>query len=389
MMRKMRNRGAGVTQRIRTAGCAGVILLTLGCAPRGNPPEPTSRGTAPDGGQQADPPVGRVTFGAILHDLPPRQRRELAPPPAGGVLLGDVLALGPAARAGLRRRDVIVALDGAPVRSPCELLKVLGGKAPGESVQLLVQRPEETFNAAVTLEEAVPLYTLSCDTGHAAGCLLLAWETDGARAVELAEEACRLGLADGCAAAGKAYLDGAGAVRDEARSLDFFKRSCLMGGAAGCASAAFQYATGRGVPQDDERATDLYVKSCAEGDPAGCYNVGLMMEKGRGTEKDLTRALTAYTEGCDGGSFLACTNLGFLVEHGEGTPPDEVRAAGYYRRACAGDGCGDRDPKGCLNLGICSLHGRGVREDPERAAELFRQACDGGEADACARLAAR
>jgi hypothetical protein len=379
---------AGAARMIRVACCTGVVLV-LGCSPGNHSSDPSLRGASSGAGSRAARPAGRTTLGALIRDLPPRQRRSLEPPPAGGVLLGEVIALGPAARAGLRRKDVIEAIDGAPVKNPCGLFKSLAAKAPGQAVKLSIQRGNATFEAEVTLEEAAPLYSLSCKTGDAAGCLLQAWQEKGARAVELDEEACRLGLADGCAAAGKAYLDGAGVDRDTGRSLAIFERACILGSAAGCGSEAFQYATGRGVPQDDVKATELYVKSCDGGDAAGCYNVGLMTETGRGTAQDFSRAVAAYTEGCDGGSFLACTNLGFLVENGRGAPADEARAAGFYRRACEGDGCGDRDPKGCLNLGIFTLHGRGVREDSGRAQDLFRQACDGGDADACARLAER
>jgi TPR repeat protein len=367
-----------------------LAILLAACVPRGRHEESAPRSASPGSGKAASQPAGRATFGALVRDLPPRERRALEPPPAVGVLVGEVIVLGPAARAGLRTRDVIVALDGTAVKTPCDLFKRLAAKKPGESVAFSMQRRNATFDAAIVLDEAAPLYTLACDTGDAAGCMLLAWEKKKTgNAVDLFKKACDWGLADGCAAAGKAYLDGEEISQDTRQSLALFERGCLQGSASACASEAFQYATGRGVPQDDVRATERYVKACDGGDPSGCYNFGLMAETGRGTDQDFTRAVTAYTEGCDGGSYLACTNLGFLVENGRGTPADEAKAAGFYRRACEGDGCGDRDTKGCLNLGICALHGRGIPEDPARAAGLFRQACDGGEADACSRLKAQ
>jgi TPR repeat protein len=367
-----------------------LALLFTACVPGERHEESAPRRASPGAGTAASRPAGRVTFGALVHDLPPRERRALEPPPAGGVLVGEVITLGPAARAGLRPRDVIVALDGTAVKNPCDLFKRLAGKKAGQSVAFSMQRRNATFDAAVVLDEPVPLYTLACDTGDAAGCMLLAWENKRTgNAVDLFKKACDLGLPDGCAAAGKAYFDGEGISQDTRQSLALFERGCLQGSASACVAEAFQYAVGRGVPQDDVRATERYLKACDGGDPSGCYNLGLMAETGRGTDQDFTRAVTAYTEGCDGGSYLACTNLGFLVENGRGTPADEAKAAGYYRRACDGDGCGDRDAKGCLNLGICALHGRGIPEDPARAVQLFHQACDGGEADACSRLKAQ
>jgi TPR repeat protein len=42
-----------------------------------------------------------------------------------------------------------------------------------------------------------------------------------------------------------------------------------------------------------------------------------------------------------------------------------------------------------LSQGQLYISGEGVPEDHDRATVLFKQACDGGEKDACARLAER
>lgn len=83
-----------------------------------------------------------------------------------GVAVLEVLPGTPAARAGLRgvpfgrtgvpnyrEADVIIAVNGQPVRSMEDLLDLLDGHRPGDSVQLTVQRGLEVRQVAVTLGE--------------------------------------------------------------------------------------------------------------------------------------------------------------------------------------------------------------------------------------------
>jgi TPR repeat protein len=378
------------------------LVLGLGCSSREAEPPSVDPTSSPTPAQAEAPPVagleledyestpGPSAAGLRFRNLAARERRDLGlPREAPGILVQEVVPRGPAAGARLAPGDVIQALDGAPVASSCGFAAALARRATGETVTLAVQRRNATFQAVLTLVDAIDLYTVSCDVGEAAGCLLLSEQEhqDAAHAQELAEKSCRLGLADGCSMAGMAYLQGTEMGVNERRSLELFERACLLGSASGCASEAFQYATGRGVPRDDARATQRYERSCDGGNPLGCYNLGLMLADGRGVRKDEARSLDAYADACDGGSSLACTNLGYHYEHGLGTPANDARAAELYRRACDGNPCEQGgDPKGCYNLAIFYRHGEGVAQDKAKAAELFARVCAGGDVNACTRL---
>jgi serine protease Do/serine protease DegQ len=61
-----------------------------------------------------------------------------------GAVLAEVEPDSPAARAGLRKGDVVTALNGRPVRSAAELRARLGVMPVGESVELRVRRGKET-----------------------------------------------------------------------------------------------------------------------------------------------------------------------------------------------------------------------------------------------------
>jgi len=84
--------------------------------------------------------------------------RELAhafrAPFAGGLLLADVVAGGPAATAGLRRGAILLALDGRPLRALADLERVLGAVPPGRTATLHVWRDgrEETLGIRLAQE---------------------------------------------------------------------------------------------------------------------------------------------------------------------------------------------------------------------------------------------
>lgn len=68
-----------------------------------------------------------------------------------GAFLDDVEPGTPAAKAGLKRGDIILALNGAPVNSSGDLTARIASTAPGTTVQLKVFRDGKTFNVPVTL----------------------------------------------------------------------------------------------------------------------------------------------------------------------------------------------------------------------------------------------
>jgi serine protease Do len=59
----------------------------------------------------------------------------------------------PAAKAGLKAEDVIVAIDGKRVARLAEVLQALGPKYAGDTVEVTVKRGDEETTAAVTLEK--------------------------------------------------------------------------------------------------------------------------------------------------------------------------------------------------------------------------------------------
>lgn len=74
--------------------------------------------------------VRRGRLGIVMEDVPGRP----------GARVSDVVAGSPAAQAGIRPDDVVIALNGRPVRGAAELRARLGVMPAGETIELRVQR---------------------------------------------------------------------------------------------------------------------------------------------------------------------------------------------------------------------------------------------------------
>jgi len=95
--------------------------------------------------------VVRGWLGVGADDLPmfPDLHRSIT----NGAVVTSVLAESPAALAGLRRHDVVTALDGQPISDATELLLLVSSFGPGSEIELDIQRGPSTLVASVTLGE--------------------------------------------------------------------------------------------------------------------------------------------------------------------------------------------------------------------------------------------
>lgn len=84
-------------------------------------------------------------------DIPENSRAGL--PVDYGVVLSDVTASGPAAKAGLKSGDVIVKIDNTDIKTFVDLRKFLFSKKPGNTVQITFYRNNEKKTADVSLSQ--------------------------------------------------------------------------------------------------------------------------------------------------------------------------------------------------------------------------------------------
>jgi serine protease Do len=97
--------------------------------------------------------VSRGYLGVYIEQITPALAKQFGLNQEGGALIGDVSAGGPGAKAGLKRGDAIVELNGQPVADSTSLRFAIASMAPGTTVDLKLIRDGKPMDVKVTLGE--------------------------------------------------------------------------------------------------------------------------------------------------------------------------------------------------------------------------------------------
>jgi serine protease Do len=97
--------------------------------------------------------VTRGYIGAGVGDLTPNVARQLGVSASQGAVIAEVSPTGPAARAGLRAGDVVVAADGAPIAGARDLIRKVALVAGGAPLKLEVLRGGQRISATATVAQ--------------------------------------------------------------------------------------------------------------------------------------------------------------------------------------------------------------------------------------------
>lgn len=97
--------------------------------------------------------VDRGYIGVTLRDVDPDLQASLKLPRADGALVQDVVPGSPGARVGLKPYDVIVSVDGMPVRTQDRLTREISERQPGSAARLEYLRDGRTHAVAIKLAE--------------------------------------------------------------------------------------------------------------------------------------------------------------------------------------------------------------------------------------------
>jgi serine protease Do len=95
--------------------------------------------------------VHRGWLGVVIQGVTPDLARHFKLPDAQGVLVSSVVEGAPAAKAGLRTGDVILACNGQPLASPTELPRVVAQTEPGDTLTLTVLREGQRLEMKVLI----------------------------------------------------------------------------------------------------------------------------------------------------------------------------------------------------------------------------------------------
>src|SRR5206468_4846328 len=103
--------------------------------------------------------IKRGRIGVALQDLTPDLAQALGTRHTQGAVIARVEPGSPAERAGLRTNDLVVAINGAPMRSGTELRNRVGLSRIGDEVQLTVDRGGSERTLAVRIEQVATTTT--------------------------------------------------------------------------------------------------------------------------------------------------------------------------------------------------------------------------------------
>jgi S1-C subfamily serine protease len=97
--------------------------------------------------------VRRAFIGIQYGDVSPEMAREFDLPVERGIIILAVQPGSPAARAGIRRGDIITRMDGAAIGSVGDLRRAIREREPGQEVAFAGVRPDGPFTVRVRLTE--------------------------------------------------------------------------------------------------------------------------------------------------------------------------------------------------------------------------------------------
>jgi S1-C subfamily serine protease len=104
--------------------------------------------------------IKRAYLGVTMGDVTDQIAKQLNLPVQGGALIASVTPGSPAAKAGLkagdnsgRGSDVIVALDGKPVKSASDVVSAVADKRPGDTIKIEYYRGKTKRTATIKLGE--------------------------------------------------------------------------------------------------------------------------------------------------------------------------------------------------------------------------------------------
>ena len=100
---------------------------------------------------------GRVTrgwLGVQIQPLTPELARSFGSKDSKGVLINEVMAESPAAKAGLKPGDILLDFDGKKVEAPADLQRTVGLAQPGQDAKMKVWRDQSEKTIDIKIGEA-------------------------------------------------------------------------------------------------------------------------------------------------------------------------------------------------------------------------------------------
>ena len=256
-----------------------------------------------------------------------------------GVFVVEATPGGPAALAGLRFGDFVLAIDGTPVTDTNQLIQEIQARQPGTDGSFTVWRVGDDSNGYLAAVRRL------AEGGSTPAMMFL----------------------------GKLYSNGTGLSRDATQALAWYEKAALAGNTNGM--LLYGDALASGQPIRDVVEAERWIRKSAEaGNVAAVYRLGRMYRDGEGRPRDPLEALNRFKEAAEANYTPAMVAIGLMLEGGSGIEADHLQAVRWYKRAAD---AGDAD--GMAALGTMYSTGRGVERDYVSAAAWYDEGAKRGQ----------
>ena len=98
--------------------------------------------------------VQRGYLGIVVQDLSWQLAEQLGLDISQGVVVANLVRNGPADKAGLQIKDVILEIEGNSINSSSRLLEIVASHKPGDELDVVIQRNGKKRNLSIRLQEA-------------------------------------------------------------------------------------------------------------------------------------------------------------------------------------------------------------------------------------------
>lgn len=218
----------------------------------------------------------------------------------------DVVSYSPAAKAGIKTKDTVVAIDGVSTSgmNASDWQNRIRGEI-GKSVTFTIRRKGESDRqVAIPFQSAPDVFSQAAQEGDAIA---------------------QYGL-------GVYYAYGA-PVLDPKKGAEWLKKSAAQNYVQAMPELGHLYRWGEGVPQSYKDAFAWYYCGAMLGDATSAQQLGILYKAGQGTEKNDNEAFAWLSYAAEKGEPYAQWNLADLYLSGRGVKKNAGEALQWYRKA--------------------------------------------------------
>lgn len=283
-----------------------------------------------------------LTVNANMSPIQPWAESMLGLIGESGLLLADVVKGGVTDRAGGREGDVLVRLNGKPVRSMDDIATIADMLRPGEVIYATLIRDHKHIDIDGVVERS------SVDHLVYSASSVAMIETNYERAKQLLGFSAKRGHGESNALLANLTFNeamgGGGGIlgflsspkpEKYTEAIRYASIASLAGASKGDYWLTIAYVRGAGVPQDFRKANELREKWASRGAPWALAGLGIAYMYGQGLPKDYIRAKGYMEQAAAQGYFEGLLGLAMMFENGWGVARDPAAAITWYERAIA------------------------------------------------------